>query len=71
MASNIPKLIDKVSNLKAELKDVNADLKAEVMDTPIFKSILDSILEQPKVPEKVANTQAFKLALSVFTAKDE
>lgn len=71
-SSKITKLVEKVCNLKADLKEANADLKAEITDTPLFKAIMDAILEQSdKISEKTATAQAFKLALSVFVAKDE
>ena len=72
---NLQKLIDRVADLKAELKDANADLKAGLEDTNVYKAILAATLEQStdnlKVPEKAAAAQALKVALAVFTKKDE
>lgn len=74
-ASRIQKLIDRVSALKADLKEANADLKAELEDTNLYKAILNATLEQStdtvKVPEKAAAAQAFKVTLAVYTKKEE
>ena len=71
----IQKLIDRVTDLKAELKDANAELKTEIEDTPLYKAILAATLEQStdqvKVPEKAAAAQALKVTLAVYTKKDE
>jgi hypothetical protein len=75
MAHRIQKLIDKVNALKADLKDANAELKAELEDTNLYKAILNATMEQStdavKVPEKAAAAQAFKVTLAVYTKKDE
>jgi hypothetical protein len=75
MAHRIQKLIDKVNALKADLKDANAELKAELEDTNLYKAILNATMEQStdtvKVPEKAAAAQAFKVTLAVYTKKEE
>ena len=76
MANNrIQKMIDRVTALKADLKDANADLKAELEDTNLYKAILNATMEQStdaiKVPEKAAAAQAFKVTLAVYTKKEE
>lgn len=75
MVHRIQKLIDKVNALKADLKDANAELKAELEDTNLYKAILNATMEQStdavKVPEKAAAAQAFKVTLAVYTKKDE
>jgi hypothetical protein len=75
MANRIQKLIDKVNALKADLKDANAELKAELEDTNLYKAILNATMEQStdtvKVPEKAAAAQAFKVTLAVYTKKEE
>lgn len=71
----LQKLIDRVTSLKAELKEANAELKEELEDTTLYKAILSATLEQStehaKVPEKAAAAQALKVTLAVFTANDE
>lgn len=71
----LQKLIDRVADLKAELKDANAELKAALEDTNVYKAILAATLDQStenlKVPEKAAAAQALKVALAVFTKKEE
>jgi len=72
---NIQKLVDEVANLKVDLKTANADLKAAVEETPMYKAFLDAIKETAgvpdKVPDKVAAANALKLTLSMLTKKEE
>jgi hypothetical protein len=68
----LQKAIDRVSSLKADLKDASAELKAEIEDTPLYKAFLDAIKETlpDKVPDKVAAANAYKLTLAMLTKKD-
>lgn len=70
---NLQKLIDNVANLKADLKDASADLKAAVEDTAMYKAFLAAIKEtsSDKMPEKAAAANAYKLTLTMLTKKDE
>jgi uncharacterized protein YnzC (UPF0291/DUF896 family) len=72
-SKNLQKAIDRVADLKAELKDANATLKEEVEGTPLYKAFLDAIKETlpDQVPDKVAAANAFKLTLSMLTKKEE
>jgi hypothetical protein len=69
---NIQKLVDEVANLKVDLKTANADLKAAVEETPMYKAFLAAIKETmpDQVPDKVAAANALKLTLSMLTKKD-
>jgi len=73
MANNrVQKLVDKVSALKADLKDANAELKLEIEATPMYKAFLDAIKETTdNVPDKVAAANALKLTMAMFTKKEE
>jgi hypothetical protein len=75
MAPNktLQKLVDRVTNLKADLKEANADLKAEIEATPMYKAFLDAIKETlpDQVPDKAAAANAYKLTLTMLTKKDE
>ena len=72
MANKLHKLLDRVTTLKADLKDANADLKDEIESTSMYKAFFDAIKETTKdVPDKVAAANAFKLTLSMLTKKDE
>ena len=75
MANNktVEKLFNRVNDLKAELKDVNAELKEAVESTALYKAFLDAIKETmpDKVPDKVAAANAFKLALTMLTKKED
>jgi len=72
---HIQKLVDVVGDLKAQLKDANAELKEALEDTKLYKAILtatmDQSTEQAKVPEKAAAAQALKVTLAVYTKKEE
>ena len=72
-SKTLQKLVDHVTNLKAELKDANAELKAEIEGTPMYKAFLDAIKETlpDQVPDKVAAANAYKLTLSMLTKKEE
>jgi len=73
-SKTLTKLVDQVTNLKADLKEANAELKAEIEATPMYKAFLDAIKETAgvpdKVPDKVAAANAYKLTLSMLTKKD-
>ncbi len=70
---NLQKLIDRVADLKAELKDVSGELKEAVEETPMYKAFLAAIKETmpDKVPDKAAAANAFKLTLTMLTKKEE
>ena len=70
---NLQKLIDRVADLKAELKEVSGDLKEAVEDTPMYKAFLDAIkaTSSDKMPEKAAAANAYKLTLTMLTKKEE
>jgi hypothetical protein len=74
MAPNktLVKLVDRVTVLKADLKEANADLKAEIEAAPLYKAFLDAIKETipDQVPDKVAAANAYKLTLAMLTKKD-
>ena len=75
MANNktVEKLFSRVNDLKAELKDVNTELKEAVESTALYTAFLDAIKETmpDKVPDTVAAANAFKLALTMLTKKEE
>jgi hypothetical protein len=76
MASkNLTNALERVNNLKADLKEANLDLKVELEATPLYKAILSATLEQSttanKVPEKAAAAQALKVTLAVYNRKEE
>jgi len=52
-SKNLQKAIDRVADLKAELKDANATLKEEVESTPMYKAFFDAIkVTDMDVPDK-------------------
>ena len=75
MAPNktLVKLVDRVTVLKADLKEANAELKAEIEATPMYKAFLDAIKETmpDQVPDKVAAANAYKLTLAMLTKREE
>jgi hypothetical protein len=72
-SKNLQKALDRVSTLKADLKEANAELKEEVEATSLYKAFLDAIKETlpDQVPEKTAASNAFKLTLAMLTKKEE
>jgi hypothetical protein len=72
-SKTLMKALDRVTDLKADLKDANAELKEAVEATPLYKAFLDAIKETmpDKVPEKAAASNAFKLTLAMLTKKEE
>ena len=72
-SKSLMKAIDRVAELKAELKDANADLKEAVEETVMYKAFLTAIKEtsEDKRPEKAAAANAFKIALAMLTKKTE
>jgi hypothetical protein len=70
MASEIESLIERVDDLKAQLKDANAVLKNALETTPMYAKILALTLKQEtkdcKMPEKLAKAHALKATLSNF-----
>ena len=74
MAPNktLVKLVDRVTVLKADLKEANAELKAEIEATPMYKAFFDAIKETTQdVPDKVAAANAYKLTLAMLTKREE
>jgi hypothetical protein len=71
-SKTLMKALDRVTDLKAELKDANAELKEAVEATPLYKAFLDAIKETmpDKVPDKVAAANAFKITLTMLTKKE-
>jgi hypothetical protein len=72
-SKTLMKAIDRVAELKADLKEANAELKEAVEETSLYKAFLDAIKETmpDKVPEKAAASNAFKLTLAMLTKKEE
>jgi len=73
MSKALMKALDRVTELKADLKEANAELKEAVEATPMYKAFLDAINEtsENKIPGKAAAANAFKITLSMLTKKDE
>jgi hypothetical protein len=71
-SKTLTKLVDRVTVLKADLKEANAELKSEIEGTPMYKAFLDAIKETlpDQVPDKVAAANAYKLTLSMLTKKE-
>jgi len=71
-SKSLQKALDRVTSLKADLKDATAELKEEIEATPLYKAFLDAIKETlpDKVPDKVAAANAYKLTLSMLTKKE-
>ena len=72
---SVLKALDRVNELKAELKEANSELKEVLEETPLYKAILGATLEQStdvaKVPEKAAAAQALKVTMAVYNKKEE
>jgi hypothetical protein len=73
--ASLQKALERVADLKADLKEANADLKAELEATALYQAILAATLDQSttanKVPEKAAAAQALKVTLAVYSKKEE
>ena len=71
-SKTLQKLVDRVTNLKSDLKEANADLKAEIESTPLYKAFFDAIKETlpDQVPDKAAAANAFKITLAMLTKKE-
>jgi hypothetical protein len=67
------KALDRVTDLKADLKDANAELKEAVEATTMYQAFLKAIKEtaEDKIPEKAAAANAFKITLAMLTKKEE
>ena len=72
---SVLKALDRVNELKAELKEANSELKEVLEETTLYKAILAATLEQStdvaKVPEKAAAAQALKVTMAVYNKKEE
>ena len=66
------KALDRVADLKAELKDANTELKEAVEATTMYQAFLKAIKEtsEDKIPEKAAAANAFKITLAMLTKKE-
>ena len=72
-SKTLMKALDRVTDLKAELKDANAELKEAVEATTMYQAFLKAIKEtsEDKIPEKAAAANAFKITLAMLTKNDE
>ena len=72
-SKTLMKAIDRVADLKADLKEANAELKEAVEATSLYKAFLAAINEtsENKIPGKAAASNAFKITLSMLTKKEE
>lgn len=73
MSKALMKALDRVTELKADLKEANGELKEAVEATPMYKAFFDAIKETmpDQVPDKAAAANAFKITLSMLTKKEE
>ena len=62
------KLIKRVDNLKAELKDATGELNAALSETELYKKFVDFALGED-IAEKPAKAQALKVTLDFYKAK--
>ena len=65
--------LDRVTDLKADLKEANAELKEAVEATAMYKAFLQAINDtsENKIPGKAAASNAFKITLAMLTKKEE
>ena len=72
-SKSLMKALDRVTNLKADLKEANADLKEAVEGTTMYQAFLAAIksTSEDKIPEKAAAANAFKITLAMLTKKEE
>jgi hypothetical protein len=72
VSKTLQKALDRVTDLKADLKEANTELKEAVEETSMYKAFLSAIKDTTaNVPEKVAAGNAFKITLSMLTKKEE
>jgi len=72
MVSAIEKLIERESDVKAQLKEVRQELKEAVESSQYYKSVLDTTLQSEYNPtEKAAKAHALKVTVDHFTPKNE
>jgi hypothetical protein len=72
-SKTLMKALDRVNDLKADLKEANAELKEVVEATSLYKAFFDAIKETlpDQVPDKAAAANAYKLTLAMLTKKEE
>ena len=72
-SKTLMKALDRVNDLKADLKEANADLKEAVEGTAMYQAFLKAINEtsENKIPGKAAASNAFKITLAMLTKKEE
>lgn len=66
--SNISKLIEKESAVKAQLKDLRQDLKEAIEESTFYKNVLETTTNSDYKPtEKAARAHAMKVAIDHFS----
>jgi len=72
-SKTLMKALDRVTDLKADLKEANAELKEAVEGTAMYKAFLQAINDtsENKIPGKAAASNAFKITLAMLTKKEE
>jgi hypothetical protein len=72
MTAAVAKLIERESDVKAQLKDVRQELKEAVESSQYYKSVLEATLQSEYNPtEKAAKAHALKVTIDHFTPKNE
>jgi len=70
----IQKLIIREDNLKEKLKDVRTVLKNALIESDVYKAVLEDTLGDKdgfKVTEKVAKAHALKVARETYAGEEE
>ena len=72
-SKTLMKALDRVTDLKADLKEANAELKEAVEATAMYKAFLQAINDtsENKIPGKAAAANAFKITLAMLTKKED
>lgn len=72
MVSAIEKLIERESDVKAQLKEVRQELKEAVESSQYYKNVLETTIKSEYNPtEKAAKAHALKVTVDHFTPKNE
>jgi hypothetical protein len=68
---DITSLIERESDLKAQLKDLRKDLNEMLEKTAVYKSYSEQLTLDERFSKKVVKSHSLKLAYETFKPKDD
>jgi hypothetical protein len=69
--NDITAMIERESDLKAQLKELRKELNECIEATSVYKAYSDQLMQDDQFSKKVVKAHSLKLAYEIFKPKDE